>query len=154
MNEENHVWVNSELIPYQSVDVKLFSPRVLDELVVVEDIECLETDMGPAVSYLEEHVSNFIRAVNMSGYEPGYRFDELCEVVAKTVQFNQIQDGCVRIAMYVSETVGKGKPILTIAACDWEFIEAQGKDGESKFGKESHRETEPLSQVWDSFVGP
>lgn len=154
MNLVNHVWVNSELIPYQSVGVKLFSPREFDKLAVVEDLECYETDMGLAVSYLEEHVSNFIRSVHMLGYEPGYRFDEICEVVTKTVQYNRIQDGCVRIAMYVSETGRKGNPVMAIAACDWDFIEAQGKDVKRKILKKNQMITEPLSQVWASFVGP
>jgi len=154
MNLVNHVWVNSELIPYQSVDVNLFSPSEFDKLAIVEDLECFETEMGLAVSFLEERVNNFIHAVHMSGYEPGYRIDELCEVVTRTVQYNRIRDGCVRIAMYLSETSEKGNPLIAIAACDWDFIEAQGKDGKRKVAKENQIVIEPLSQVWASFVGP
>lgn len=154
MNMVNHVWVNSELIPYQKVDVKLFSPGVFDKLSVVEDMQCFETDHGLAVSYLEEHVGNFIQAANMSGYELGYRLDELCEVVTKTVQYNQIRDGCVRIAMHMIETSGETIPVLTIAACEWDFIEEQEKDSENKVARKSQGASEPLSQVWSSFVGP
>jgi len=116
--KSNFIWINGEFVPHEDADVNVFAPTRQTSHLVFEDIRCFETDWGPAVFRLGDHVQQFLEAIRSRGYNAHYSVDDLCNTVHRTLTFNNIREGSIRPAMYLN---GGNDDIPKLAVATWSW---------------------------------
>lgn len=97
------LWMNGEFIHPEQVPSNFLDSDDNLEISLVEDIRCYETDTGPAVFRLAEHIRQFLNASRALGFDTQISEEELCETVHRTLMFNKIRDGNIRALLLVKK---------------------------------------------------
>ena len=97
------VWINGDFIPPEKAPPELFSHAEEDEISVVRDFRIYDTDSGPAVFRLTEHIRQFLEMVRSEGYDIHLSEDQLCDTVHRTLMFNQMREGFVRTRLLIKK---------------------------------------------------
>ncbi len=101
------VWMNGELQPWLKANVHVSAHALHYGSGVFEGIRCYETDRGPAVFRLEEHMERFFASARVYGMEIPYSQRELGAAVCQTIEANGFQHCYVRpIAFFGSGSLG------------------------------------------------
>jgi len=114
----NFIWINGEFVPHEEAEVDVFAPTRQTSHLVFEDIRCFETDCGPAIFRLGDHLEQFLEAIRARGYDAHYSLDDLCNTVHRTLTYNNIREGSIRPAMYLNEE-HHDVPKLAVATWAW-----------------------------------
>jgi branched-chain amino acid aminotransferase len=116
--KSNFIWINGEFVRQQDAEVDVFAPTRQTSHLVFEDIRCFETDCGPAIFRLGDHLEQFLEAIRARGYNAQYSVDDLCDTVHRTLTYNNIREGSIRPAMYLNDSDGHSQK-LAVAAWAW-----------------------------------
>ena len=95
----DYFWINGELVPSKHALPDLLDRGAEAGLSLVKDFRCYETDTGPAVFRLEEHIRQFLKAARSKGFEVQLNVEDFCERVHRTLMFNGIRDGRIRLLL-------------------------------------------------------
>ena len=79
------IWFNGELVNYEDATIHVLSHVVHYGSSVFEGIRAYDTDRGPAIFRLREHMRRLIDSAKIHRMDLGYSLDELCEAVVATV---------------------------------------------------------------------
>ena len=137
VKQSNFIWIDGEFIPTEQADLDLLSPARKAGSMLFEDIHCYETDSGPAVFRLEEHLNQFLEAIRASGYPVCYSLSELRNTVHGTLTFNGVREGTIRPTLVmppVVEGAETGAPTWAVAAWDVP-LRAGGRKRGASFGR-------------------
>ena len=125
------IWFNGELVAYEDATIHVLSHVVHYGSSVFEGIRCYDTDRGPAVFRLPEHVRRLADSAKIHRMDLGYGPDELCEAVVETVADSGL-DAC-----YVRPVAFRGygrmgvnplhNPVETVVAV-WEWGQYLGDE--------------------------
>ncbi len=134
MSFENvkYVWTNGEIVPWADATVHVSAHGLHYGSGVFEGIRCYETDRGPAVFRLREHLERFEASANAYDFRLPYSTEELIEATGELIEVNGFSSCYIRpIAFRGSGTLGlhPGKcPIETvIMAWPWgSYLGAEG----------------------------
>lgn len=129
----NYLWVNGEFVPHAEAALDFLGASRPNEDLVFEDIRCYDTEAGPAVFRLEEHLVQFLEAIREKGYQVSYPMQELCDTVHRTMAYNGVREGSIRPAVYPVEGGSWGSttqrpPTVTLAVAAWQPGRDQVKD--------------------------
>ena len=87
--ESKFIWMNGGLVEFEKATLHFLTPAAHYGLGVFEGIRCYETDTGPAVFRLREHIERLLDSALVLGFRSfPYSVDELCEAV-KLDSFSQ-----------------------------------------------------------------
>ena len=82
-----YIWMDGELVEFEKATVHFLSAALHFGLGVFEGIRCYDTDDGPAVFRLKEHMQRLADSAKILGVRKlPYSVDELCEAVKVTVR--------------------------------------------------------------------
>ena len=79
------IWFNGELVAHEDATIHVLSHVVHYGSSVFEGIRAYDTDRGPAVFRLREHMSRLVDSGKIHRMDLGYSVDELCDAVNETV---------------------------------------------------------------------
>jgi len=118
------IWFNGELVPHEDATIHVLSHVVHYGSSVFEGIRCYDTDRGPAIFRLEEHMRRLIDSAKIHRMEIPYDLDTLNEAVIETVAESEMA------ACYIRPVVFRGygrmgvnplhNPVETVIAV-WEW---------------------------------
>ena len=121
---QHKIWFNGELVPFEKATIHVLSHVVHYGSSVFEGIRCYDTDRGPAIFRLREHMQRLIDSAKIHRMETGYDLDTLCEACVETVADSALK------ACYLRPLVFRGhgpmgvnplkNPVETIVAV-WEW---------------------------------
>jgi branched-chain amino acid aminotransferase len=122
--ESNFVWMDGEMVPYHQATVHFITPTLHYGVGVFEGIRCYETENGPAVFRLIDHMQRFIESIHILGVlEFNYSVDDLCQAVRETILANNFTECYIRPLMYLKGPMGmnmdRSQPAVGIAAWPW-----------------------------------
>ncbi|MCF6775633.1 branched-chain amino acid transaminase [Thiotrichales bacterium 19X7-9] len=122
MNEMQSIWHNGALVPWQECKVHILTHGLHYGSGIFEGIRAYQTDQGPAIFKLQEHMARFIYSANALGMKLPYTQKELEDAVCLTVQSNNLESGYIRpVAFYGYDELGvvpaKNSPIDVAVAC-------------------------------------
>jgi branched-chain amino acid aminotransferase len=123
--ESKYIWMNGELVEFEKATLHFLTPALHYGVGVFEGIRCYDSDRGPAVFRLREHIKRLINSAKVLGFrEFPYSVDELVEAVRMTVSVNGFQACYIRPLVYLTDggwnlTVDAGKPGVGIAVWEW-----------------------------------
>lgn len=93
MEEVEYIWMDGDLIPWKEAKVHVLTHALHYGTGVFEGIRAYDTDKGPAVFRLEEHMERFLNSCKIIHLPIEYTKDELMEAVEKLILKNDL-DSC------------------------------------------------------------
>ena len=121
--KSDFIWMDGKLVPYDQATVHVLTPTMHYGPSVFEGIRCYETEDGPAIFRLRDHMSRFLDSCRVLGVALKYSMEDLCAAVRETVRANGFQSCYIRPLMYLEGPLGLNladyTPRVTIAAWEW-----------------------------------
>ena len=87
------IWMNGELVPWDDARIHILTHTLHYGMGVFEGIRAYETDNGPGVFRLTDHIERLFRSAQILGMEIPYTVDELVQATKDTVA----QHGAARL---------------------------------------------------------
>jgi branched-chain amino acid aminotransferase len=122
----SYVWLNGELREQSAAQVPFLTAGLHYGIGVFEGIRAYQTDTGPAVFRLREHIDRLLNSALVLGWKSlPFTVEELMEGVLQTVAANELQDCYIRPLVYLAEggwtlCLDNGVPHVGIATWKWE----------------------------------
>ena len=157
------IWMNGELIPWESAQVHILTHSLHYGTGVFEGIRAYETDRGPAVFRLTEHIERLFNSARIMMMEIPYTVDELVQATKDTVRSTGLPSCYIRpIAYYGYGEMGLNTLPCTVdvsIAC-WPWGAYLGDDAVSKgvrmkissWTRHDHNTMPPLSKTTGNYV--
>jgi len=125
------IWHNGELIPWDDAQIHVLSHVVHYASAVFEGIRCYDTQSGPAVFRLDDHIKRLCQSAHIYRMPIAFGVDELEEACLETIRANGM-DSC-----YVRPIVFRGYHSLGVDPTEcpveayiavWEWGKYLGED--------------------------
>src|SRR3990172_9052392 len=122
--ESKYIWMNGELVEFEKATLHFLTPALHYGVGVFEGIRCYETEKGPAIFRLKEHVYRLFGSAHIFLMEIPFTEKEITEAIIKTVEVNKVRECYIRPLVYIGYgAMGlypKDNPIrVSIAAWPW-----------------------------------
>lgn len=98
--ESEFIWKNGELVPWAEATTHVLTHALHYGTAVFEGARCYNTDKGPAVYRLREHMERLHRSAKMIFMEIPYTVDELCQATKDLIKANKLESCYVRPLAY------------------------------------------------------
>lgn len=131
----NWIWKNGGLVPWAEATFHLSAHGLHYGSGVFEGIRCYETDDGPAVFRLSEHLERFFASARVYAFKIPYTADQLAEAVAELIAANGLSSCYIRpICFMGSGTLGlhPAKCPSEVAILAWPWGAYLGSEGLEK----------------------
>lgn len=118
------VWMDGELVSFEDATVHILNPTMHYGTGIFEGIRCYQTNRGPAVFRLRDHLRRLLDSVNIAGImDLPYTFEDLYRAVHQTIRANGFTECYIRPLIYMVGPLGLNldawKPAVSIAVWDW-----------------------------------
>jgi branched-chain amino acid aminotransferase len=116
--------MDGELVPFEQATVHFITPTLHYGVGIFEGIRCYQTDNGPGVFRLQDHLRRFIDSIHILGIQNfPYSIEQLRQAVHDVVLVNGFTECYIRPLMYLEGPMGlnmdKSVPRVGIAAWEW-----------------------------------
>jgi branched-chain amino acid aminotransferase len=133
--ESTYIWMNGELVDYERATVHFLTPALHYGAGVFEGIRCYDTDRGPAIFRLAEHMDRLVQSAHVFGFRAlPYTSAQLAEAARLTVDANGFRECYIRPMIYLrgggwNLNVDMGEPGVGIAAWEWKnYLGAEARE--------------------------
>ena len=129
-----YIWMEGELRPAAEGVVPFVNAGLHYGFSVFEGIRCYETQNGPAVFRLDEHVERLLDSALVVGFRDlPYTKDQICKGIHQLIAANGFTSCYIRPLIYLDGAMGMvvdaGKPKLMIAVWEWKaFLGEKAKE--------------------------
>ncbi len=96
MESTPYIWQDGKITPWAEATTHVLSHGLHYGSGVFEGIRFYQTDAGPAIFRLKEHMERFIYSAKAIGMIVPYSVDALCDAIENLVAMNGIQCGYIR----------------------------------------------------------
>ncbi|HMD88533.1 MAG TPA: branched-chain amino acid transaminase [Anaerolineaceae bacterium] len=123
--ESKYIWMNGELLEFEKATVHFLTAGLQYGAGVFEGIRCYNTDNGPAVFRLKEHVDRLVDSAKILGWrELPYSAEQLSEAIKLTISANGFLECYIRPLIYhntptLNLCIDPGKADVGIAVWEW-----------------------------------
>lgn len=120
-----YVWMNGALVDAEKATIPFMTAGLHYGVGVFEGIRCYQTERGPAIFRLREHVERLLASARVMGFRDlPYSEADLSDAIVETVRINELGACYVRPVIYLAEggwnlTVDTGRPHTGIAVWPW-----------------------------------
>lgn len=101
MESGQKIWIDGRLVDWADATVHLISNTFQYGYGVFEGIRCYETDAGPAVFRLREHLDRLFNSAKILGMDVPYTRQELLEASRETIRANGFTECYLRPIVYI-----------------------------------------------------
>jgi branched-chain amino acid aminotransferase len=124
MQKTDKIWINGKLVAWDDAKVHVLSHALHYGTGIFEGIRCYNTEKGPAIFRLKEHIKRLYSSAKIYNMKIPYSDEELEEAVKKVVRVNGLKECYIRpLAYYGYGELGvevKNIPVdVAIAAWPW-----------------------------------
>ncbi len=148
-DENSKIWMDGEFVALKDAKINILSHVIHYGTSVFEGIRCYETEKGPAVFRLEEHMQRLIDSAKIYKMEIPYTKEELMDAVIETIKVNNLKSCYIRPITY--RGFGElgvnplGCPIeTTIAVWEWgSYIGEEEMENGANIGVSTWRKPAP-----------
>ena len=157
------IWMNGELVPWADAQIHVLTHTLHYGTGVFEGIRAYETERGPAVFRLTEHIARLFDSAKIMMMEIPYTVDELVQATKDTVRSTGLPSCYIRPIAYY----GYGEMGLNTLPCEvdvaiacWPWGAYLGDDAVSKgvrmkissWTRHDHNTMPPLSKTTGNYV--
>ena len=123
-NYSKYIWFDGKFVAFDDAKIHVMSHVIHYGSAVFEGIKCYNTDKGPAVFKLDEHMERLHHSANAFKISIPFSVDELCTATSDLIRKNDVKDCYLRpVAFYGFDTLGvhpKKCPVqVSIATLNW-----------------------------------
>jgi branched-chain amino acid aminotransferase len=116
--------MDGKFVPFEKATVHFITPTLHYGVGVFEGIRCYETEQGPAVFRLKDHLQRFLDSIHILGVTDfPYPIEEMRTAVHETIRLNGFSECYIRPLMFLEGPMGlnmdRSRPRLGIAAWEW-----------------------------------
>ncbi|HTY57692.1 MAG TPA: branched-chain amino acid transaminase [Bacteroidota bacterium] len=133
--ESAYVWMNGELVDFEHATVHFLTPALHYGAGVFEGIRSYDTERGPAIFRLAEHMDRLVQSARVFGFRSlPYTASHLAQAACLTVAANGFRECYVRPMIYLRNggwnlNVDMGEPGVGIAAWEWKnYLGAEARE--------------------------
>ena len=129
------IWKNGSIMPWAEATVHVSAHGLHYGSGVFEGIRCYETESGPAVFRLREHLERFYASAEVYNFKISYTLDELTAAVIELIAANKLASCYIRpICFMGSGTLGvhPGNCPVEVAIMTWPWGAYLGSEGLEK----------------------
>lgn len=124
MQETEWIWHKGEFVKWHDAQVHVLTHALHYGSGVFEGIRAYETDKGPAVFRLKEHMDRLIYSSKVLQMNVPYSVDELCDISVELIRRNKLQHCYIRPLAYFDYGVmglnpRDSKTAVSIACWPW-----------------------------------
>jgi branched-chain amino acid aminotransferase len=126
------IWKNGEFIPWPDATVHVSAHGLHYGSGVFEGIRCYETNMGPAIFRLPEHLDRFQYSAGVYNFKIPYSAAELSEAICRLIILNGLSSCYVRPICFLGSAslgVHPGKCPVEVAIMAWNWAAYLGAEG-------------------------
>jgi len=157
------IWMNGELVPWEDARIHVLTHSLHYGMGVFEGIRAYETDRGPAVFRLTDHIERLFNSARILMMDIPYTVDELVQATKDTVRATGLPSCYIRpIAYYGYGEMGLNTLPCTVdvsIAC-WPWGAYLGADAVSKgvrmkissWARHDHNVMPPASKTTGNYV--
>jgi branched-chain amino acid aminotransferase len=130
--ELKYIWMDGQMVEAEKATIPFMNTTLHYGVGVFEGIRCYETQRGPAVFRLRDHMRRLNQSAAVLGFrELPYSVDELCEGAKAMVRANGFTSCYIRPLIYhsspaLSLNLDSGK--ARVGICGWEWDSYLGED--------------------------
>jgi branched-chain amino acid aminotransferase len=95
-DESGKIWFNGKLVDWNDANIHVLSHVVHYGSSVFEGIRCYNTEKGPAIFRLREHVQRLINSGKIYRMDIPYSVDELSDATIETIRANNLKECYIR----------------------------------------------------------
>jgi len=123
--ESKYIWMDGEMVEYDKATVHVLNPAMHYGAAVFEGIRSYNTDKGPAIFRLTEHMDRLLDSARVFGMRNfSYTVEDVVKAAKDTVRANGFTDCYVRPLLYLKGgawnlNADAGTPALMIAVWEW-----------------------------------
>src|SRR5215208_455206 len=123
--ESKYIWMDGELLPFEKATLHFLTPALHYGAAVFEGLRAYDTEKGPAVFRLREHMERMLDSALIFGFRTmPFTVDQLVDAVKEVVSANEFKDCYIRPMLYLNGggwnlNVDAGKASVAIAAWEW-----------------------------------
>jgi branched-chain amino acid aminotransferase len=123
--ESSYIWLNGELVPFEKASVHFLTSALHYGLGVFEGIRCYDTNQGPAVFRLAEHVDRLLDSAKILGFrEVPWSAAQIRDAIKLTISANGFRECYIRPLIYHTTpnpnlNLDAGVANLGIAVWEW-----------------------------------
>ncbi|HYJ91845.1 MAG TPA: branched-chain amino acid transaminase [Pyrinomonadaceae bacterium] len=129
------IWKNGRIIPWADATVHVSAHGLHYGSGVFEGIRCYETELGPALFRLPEHLERFYASAAVYNFKIPYRSEELSDAICELISINEFKSCYIRPICYMgsgSLGVHPGKCPVEVAIMAWPWAAYLGEEGLAK----------------------
>ena len=124
MDATEHIWMDGALVPWDEAQVHVLSHGLHYGTGAFEGIRAYETETGPAIFRLTDHIDRLARSAKALGIPFEHTVPELVEVCKEVMRVNGLQSGYIRpVTFYGTGSIGLNPAAanvhMIIAAWEW-----------------------------------
>ena len=132
MQPTKYIWMDGELVDWDDATIHVLSHGLHYGTGAFEGIRAYETDRGPAVFRLTEHIERLARSCKALGIPIEWSVDEIVKASKELFSANGLESGYIRpLVFYGTGSMGlnpAGASVHTMIAT-WEWGAYLGEDG-------------------------
>jgi len=126
------IWMDGRFVDWDKANVHILTHALHYGLGVFEGIRCYETQNGPAIFRLREHVGRLFKSAHIFMLDIPYSEKGIEDAIVKTVKINKISECYIRPIAYIGYgAMGlypKGNPV-NVAIAVWPWGAYLGEEG-------------------------
>ena len=96
MPQSEKIWFNGSLINWDDAKIHVLSHVVHYGSSIFEGIRCYNTEKGPAVFRLQDHVNRLFESAKIYRMEIPYTREEVFDAILETIRINKLQECYIR----------------------------------------------------------
>lgn len=154
LREDAKIWFNGKIIDYKDAKISILTHSLHYGSSVFEGIRAYETQNGPAIFRLDEHVDRLIYSAKELFMDIPYSKEEIINAIKEVITINNLNSAYIRpIVFYGDESMGLN-PInneVHIAIIAWEWGKYLADDVKVKFS--SIKRISELTTTVDAKIG-
>ena len=135
MKKSDKIWMDGKFINWDDAKVHVLTHALHYGSSIFEGIRCYNTNKGPAVFRLEEHVKRFFESCKIYRMELSYTEKEIKEAILDTIRINRLKNCYIRpLAFRGYGEMGLNplnSPVYVVIAA-WEWGRYLGEDALEK----------------------
>ena len=101
--ESKFIWMDGEMLPFEKATLHFLTPALHYGAAVFEGVRAYDTEKGPAIFRLHEHIERMFDSALVFGFrEFPFTVDQVVTAVKETVCVNEFKDCYIRPMLYLN----------------------------------------------------
>lgn len=132
ISKTEKIWFDGKFVDWDDAKIHVLTHSLHYGLAIFEGIRCYETDKGPAVFRLKDHVERFFKSAHIFTLKIPFTEEEIYNAILETVRVNKMKSCYIRPIAFVGYgnmgVYPKNNPIQ-VAIAVWSWGAYLGEEG-------------------------